>query len=93
LRELGPHPKDKKPVVLYQGRFGPYLKHGQQTASLRKGSDPDALTIEEAVTVLDAKSAKGGARSARGNGAGRRTPKAAGQRGRTADKSGGGAKA
>ena len=42
LKELGAHPKDKKPVVLYQGRFGPYLKHGQQTASLRKGHDPDA---------------------------------------------------
>jgi DNA topoisomerase-1 len=92
LKELGAHPKDKKPVVLYQGRFGPYVKHGQQTASLRKGHDPDQLTLEEAVTVLEAKAAKGGgSRGARGNGAGRRAPKATGQRGRTADKAGGGA--
>ena len=92
LRELGAHPKDKKPVVLYQGRFGPYLKHAQQTASLRKGHDPDQLTMEEAVTVLEAKAAKGGgSRGARGNGAGRRSPKAAGRRGRTAAKAGGGA--
>jgi DNA topoisomerase I len=92
LRELGPHPKDRKPVVLYQGRFGPYLKHGQQTASLRKGHDPDELTLEEAVTVLEAKAAKGGgSRGARGNGAGKRAPKAANQRGRTTNKAGGGA--
>ena len=90
LKELGAHPKDKKPVVLYQGRFGPYVKHGQQTASLRKGHDPDQLTMEEAVTVLEAKAAKGGgSRGARGSGAGKRAPKAAGQRGRTAGKAGG----
>jgi DNA topoisomerase I len=92
LRELGAHPKDRKPVVLYQGRFGPYVKHGQQTASLRKGHDPDKLTLEEGVTVLEAKAAKGGgSRSARGTSAGKRAPKAAGQRGRTANKAGGGA--
>jgi DNA topoisomerase I len=90
LKELGAHPKDRKPVVLYQGRFGPYLKHGQQTASLRKGHDPDALTLEEAVSVLAAKAAKGsGARGARASSAGKRAPKAAGQRGRAANKVGG----
>jgi DNA topoisomerase-1 len=88
LRELGAHPKDKKPMVVYQGRFGPYVKHGQQTASLRKGQDPDALTIEEAVTLLKAKAAKsGGPRGARGTG--KRTPKAAGRRGGAAGKTGG----
>jgi DNA topoisomerase-1 len=90
LRELGAHPKGKKPIVLYQGRFGPYVKHGQQTASLRKGQDPDALTIDEAITLLEAKAAKsGGPRG--GRGAGKRTPKAGARRGRTADKTGGGA--
>jgi DNA topoisomerase I len=59
LRELGPHPKDKKPIVLYEGRFGPYLKHGQQNASLPKGRDPNALTLEEAVQLLQKKTAKG----------------------------------
>ena len=92
LKELGAHPKDKKPVVLYEGRFGPYLKHAQQTASLRKGLDPDQLTMEEAVTVLEAKAAKGGgSRSARGTSAGKRAPKATGQRRRIAGKASGGA--
>jgi DNA topoisomerase-1 len=58
LKELGPHPKDKKPVVLYRGRFGPYLKHGRQNASLPRGRDPDNLTLEEAVRLLQEKAAK-----------------------------------
>ena len=38
LKELGPHPKDKKPIVLYRGRFGPYLKHGQQNVDSAQGA-------------------------------------------------------
>jgi DNA topoisomerase-1 len=84
LKELGAHPKDKKPVVLYQGRFGPYLKHGRQNASLRKGHDPETLTLERAVTLLQEKATKGKAsKGAPANGGGR-AAKAAGQRGRTA---------
>jgi DNA topoisomerase I len=63
LRELGPHPKDKQPVMLYRGRFGPYVKHGRQNASLRKGHDPDTLTLEQAVALLQEKAAKGKGRS------------------------------
>jgi DNA topoisomerase-1 len=59
LKDLGPHPKDKKPVVLYEGRFGPYLKHGKLNASLRKGHDVATLTMEQAVTLLQEKAAKG----------------------------------
>ena len=73
LKELGPHPKDKKPVVLYRGRFGPYLKHGKLNASLRKGHDPDTLTLEQAVTLLQEKAAKGKGKAAAG---GKAAPKA-----------------
>jgi DNA topoisomerase-1 len=66
LRELGPHPKDKQPVVLYSGRFGPYLKHGRQNASLRKGHDPETLTLEQAVALLQEKAAKGKSKSSTG---------------------------
>ena len=93
MKELGAHPKDKKPIVLYQGRFGPYLKHGQQIASLRKGQDPDALTIDEAVTLLEAKAAKGGGARGTRHSAGKQAPKAAGQRRRTPSKAAGRAKA
>jgi DNA topoisomerase-1 len=66
LRELGPHPKDKQPVMLYRGRFGPYVKHGRQNASLRKGHDPDSLTLEQAVALLQDKAAKGKAKTSAG---------------------------
>jgi DNA topoisomerase-1 len=66
LKELGPHPKDKKPVVLYRGRFGPYLKHGRQNVSLPKGRDPDGLTLEEGVKLLQEKAAKGKGRASGG---------------------------
>jgi DNA topoisomerase-1 len=66
LKELGPHPKDKKPVVLYRGRFGPYLKHGRENASLPKGRDADSLTLEEGVRLLQEKAAKGKAKASGG---------------------------
>jgi DNA topoisomerase I len=62
LRDLGAHPKDGKPVTLHQGRFGPYVKHGRENASLRKGQDPDQLTLEEAVQLLAERAAKGKAK-------------------------------
>ena len=73
-------PEGQKAGVLYRGPLA-RTSSSQQIASLRKGLDPDQLTMEEAVTVLEAKAAKGGgSRSARGTSAGKRAPKAAGQR-------------
>ncbi len=54
-KELGEHPKDKKPVQLKAGRWGPYVQHGRTMASLPKGADKDALTLEEAIALIDAK--------------------------------------
>jgi DNA topoisomerase-1 len=82
LKELGPHPKDKKPIVLYRGRFGPYLKHGRQNVTLPKGRDPDSLTLEDGVKLLQEKAAKA---KGKATGATRRTTsKAAGRSGRAA---------
>ena len=86
LKELGPHPKDRKPVVLYRGRFGPYLKHGRQNVSLPKGRDPDSLTLDEGVKLLQEKAAKGKGKAT--GGARRATSKAAGQPHRTPRKAG-----
>jgi DNA topoisomerase I len=69
LKELGAHPKDGRPVVLYQGRFGPYLKHGRQNASLRKGESPDELSLERAVSLLAERAAKGKTSKSKGAGA------------------------
>lgn len=76
LREIGPHPADGEPILLYSGRYGPYVKHGGVNASLAKGADPEALTMEEAVALLAAratekKPARGRAASRSGKGAAR----------------------
>lgn len=55
LKELGKHPKDGKVISLFEGRYGPYLKHGRINASIPKDKDPNAVTLEEAVQLLAAK--------------------------------------
>ena len=52
LRELGAHPKTGSDVQILSGRFGPYVTDGTANASLRKGMDPDELTMEEAVQMI-----------------------------------------
>jgi len=59
LRELGSHPDDGKPVTIYDGRYGPYVKHGRINATVPKDRDLDALTLDEAVALLAERAAKG----------------------------------
>jgi DNA topoisomerase-1 len=59
LRELGPHPKDGKPVNCLEGRYGPYVKHGKLNASLPKDMSPDDITMDQAVELLEARAARG----------------------------------
>ncbi|MHB1584370.1 MAG: type I DNA topoisomerase [Acidimicrobiales bacterium] len=68
LRELGPDPDTGLPVVLREGRFGPYVTDGTVNASLRKGDDVESLTIERASELLAERRAaapNGGRRGAR----------------------------
>ncbi len=58
---LGNHPEDGKPVTLNSGRFGPYVSHGGINANLPKGKDQ--VTLEEAVALLAAKTAKSGGKA------------------------------
>jgi len=58
LRVLGAHPKDKKPVELHAGRYGPYVKHGTINATLPDKDRADTLNLTEALALLDAKSGK-----------------------------------
>ncbi|AOX20566.1 type I DNA topoisomerase [Kozakia baliensis] len=55
IRNLGPHPKDKEPVMIRKGRFGPYVQHGQTIANLPKGQEMDSVTMEEALALLTEK--------------------------------------
>ncbi len=52
LRELGDDPGSKKPVVVKEGRFGPYVTDGETNASLRKGDTVEEITIERAAELL-----------------------------------------
>jgi DNA topoisomerase-1 len=62
IRELGPHPEDEEPVNVYDGPYGPYIKHGKLNASLPEGQTVESLTMELALEALAAKagSKKGG---------------------------------
>jgi DNA topoisomerase-1 len=60
LRELGEHPDDGKPVVIKKGRYGPYIQHNRIFASVPKNTEVDAVTMDQAVTLLAEKAAKKG---------------------------------
>jgi len=51
-RELGLNPKTNLPVIANTGRFGPYVGHDGEFRSIKKG-DPYAITLEEALTLLN----------------------------------------
>jgi topoisomerase IA-like protein len=61
LRVLGAHPRDKKPVELHAGRYGPYVKHGDTNATLPDRDTADSVTLDEALALLAAKEGKQGA--------------------------------
>jgi len=55
LKELGEHPQGGGAVQIFEGRYGPYVKHGKTNATLPKEKDPLAITLEEAVALLEAR--------------------------------------
>ncbi len=63
LREMGNDPVTEKPMVIKDGRFGPYVTDGEFNASLRRGQTPEELTVEQASEMLAEKRAKGPAPS------------------------------
>jgi DNA topoisomerase-1 len=62
LAELGPDPATGRPMVVKEGRFGPYVTDGETNASLRQGDDPAALTVERAQELLADRRARGPAK-------------------------------
>lgn len=52
-RDLGKY--NGKPVSIGTGRFGPYVLHNKKYTSIPKGTDPMAITLEEAVTLIEEK--------------------------------------
>jgi DNA topoisomerase-1 len=67
LRELGPDPDTNLPIVVRDGRFGPYVTDGSVNASLRRGDNVESITIERASELLAERRAAGpSTRRARG---------------------------
>ena len=59
LKEFGTDPNSEKPVVLKDGRFGPYVTDGTTNATLRKDDTVEGITAERAFQLLAEKRAKG----------------------------------
>ena len=59
LRELGNDPASGKPMVIKDGRFGPYVTDGETNASLRKGDDVLSITDDRAAELLADRRARG----------------------------------
>ncbi len=58
LKELGEHPDDGNAVRVLDGRYGPYVNHNRTNATLPKGTEPESVTMEQAVEWLAAKASK-----------------------------------
>jgi DNA topoisomerase I len=61
-REIGADPATGKPIVLKEGRFGPYVTDGETNASLRRGDDPESIDLDRALELLAERRAKGPAK-------------------------------
>ncbi len=70
LRELGNHPEDGEPVNIFDGPYGPYVKHGKVNAGMPEEDTPESLTLEKAIELLNAKagSKKSGRKSSASTG-------------------------
>src|SRR5947209_5656466 len=63
LKELGDDPVSGKPIVLKEGRFGPYVTDGETNASLRASDSLESITPERAAELIQARRERGPAKS------------------------------
>ena len=65
IKDLGEHPDDKKPVRVMDGRFGPYVKYEKVNATIPKDENPEEITLERGLELIEARIAKGPAKKRR----------------------------
>ena len=53
IKEIGTHPKDKKPIKLMDGKYGPYVKHGKLNVSIPKEKNIDDIDMDIAIDLLN----------------------------------------
>ena len=79
-KALGEHPDKGGPIVVKNGRYGPYVSHNGVNATLTGDKTPDTVTLDEAIVLLDARSAmmgnspKGRRAAGRKNASGKAAP-------------------
>ena len=90
LKELGPDPSSGRPIVVKEGRFGPYVTDGETNATLstRAGDTPDTVTLERAASLLQTRRESGppAKRATRARGAVKKSAGAARKPGASATK-------
>ena len=59
LKDLGAAP-DGRAIKVLKGKFGPYVSDGETNATLHEGTEPDAVTMEQALALIAERAAKGG---------------------------------
>ena len=59
LSTIGNHPQTEAEITIKSGRYGPYITDGKTNLSLKKGEDPESVTLEDAVARLAEKAAAG----------------------------------
>nr|MBA2331399.1 DNA topoisomerase I [Actinomycetota bacterium] len=59
LKELGPDPVSGKPMVVKEGKFGPYVTDGETNATVPRGEDPQTITVERGTELLADRRSRG----------------------------------
>jgi len=53
IKDLGPHPEDKKPVRIMKGQYGPYIKYKSLNATIPEEKDPSEISMDEALILIE----------------------------------------
>ncbi len=53
IKHLGEHPKDKKPVRVMKGKFGPYIKYKSLNATIPEEKDHIEITMDDALVLIE----------------------------------------